>query len=253
MKKALVAALLIIISIPMLIAVAAMPPHGDADSPVHTHVSARYIEHGEEEAGAENLVTGVLLNYRGLDTAGEVIVIFTALMAAFAVLITHPGRGEESGPTTAALDPEPGTEPESDSKAPPPISPVVSFMVRLLTPFTTLFAIYVILNGHVTPGGGFQGGAILGGMFIALTIVLGEDKVRTLLPRRAAPWMQGAAVFAFVAIGVIGAATTGYFLGYPTDASLHLVRELMMVVIEIGIGLGGAAIFATIFLQMEAE
>jgi len=56
-----------------------------------------------------------------------------------------------------------------------------------------------------------------------------------------------------VAVGILGAALTGYFLGFPADEALHLMRELMMVVLEIGIGLGGAAIFATLFLQMEEE
>jgi multicomponent Na+:H+ antiporter subunit B len=237
-KQALVAALVVLTAIPLLIGVAAMPPHGDPNTPMHTHVSARYIEQGEEEAGAANIVTAVILNYRGLDTAGEVTVIFTALAAALAVLISFPSPpkdDEQAGPT-----------------APPSLSPVVSFVVRLLAPFIALFAVYVILNGHLSPGGGFQGGAILGGLFIALTIVLGESRTRALLPRRAAPWMWGAAVLAFVAVGILGATLTGYFLGYPAE-SQHLLTELMMVAIEIGIGLGGAAIFATIFLQMEEE
>jgi multicomponent Na+:H+ antiporter subunit B len=237
-KQALVAALVVLTAIPLLIGVAAMPPHGDPNTPMHTHVSARYIEQGEEEAGAANIVTAVILNYRGLDTAGEVTVIFTALAAALAVLIGFPSP--------------PKDDEQAESTAPPSLSPVVSFVVRLIAPFIALFAVYVILNGHVSPGGGFQGGAILGGLFIALTIVLGENRTRALLPRRAVPWMWGAALFAFVAVGILGATLTGYFLGYPAE-SQHLLTELMMLVIEIGIGLGGAAIFATIFLQMEEE
>jgi multicomponent Na+:H+ antiporter subunit B len=237
-KKALVAALLVLTAIPLLIGVASMPPHGDPDTPMHTHVSARYIEQGEEEAGAANIVTAVILNYRGLDTAGEVAVIFTALAACLAVLISFPSTPKDDGAGVPA--------------PPAPLSPVVSFVVRLLAPFIVLFSVYVILNGHLSPGGGFQGGAILGGFFIALTIVLGESRTRALLPRRAAPWMWGAAVLAFVAVGILGAALTGYFLGYPAE-SQHLLTELMMIVIEIGIALGGAAIFSTIFLQMEEE
>lgn len=238
MKKALVAALLVVTAIPLLIGVAAMPPHGDPDTPLHTHVSARYLEQGKEEAGAANIVTAVILNYRALDTAGEVTVIFTALVACLAVLISFPALPKDGG--------------EGVPVTPAPLSPVVSFVVRLLAPFIALFSVYVIFHGHVTPGGGFQGGAILGGLFIALTMVLGEGRTRALLPRHGAPWMQGAAVLAFVAVGILGTALTGYFLGYPAE-SQHLVTELMLLVIEVGIGLGGAAIFATLFLQMEEE
>ena len=247
MKKAFVAALLIVTAIPLLIGVAALPPHGDPDTPVHTHISARYLQDGREEAGADNIVTGVLLNYRGLDTAGEVTVIFTALMAGLAVLISHKKRREpDEGCDTLE-------SPAEDAPVPVPVSPVVSFVVRLLAPFIAIFAIYVIVNGHVTPGGGFQGGAILGAVFIALTIVLGADRTRTLMPRLAQPWMQGAALLTFVGVGIIGGALTGYFLGFPAEASQHLARELMMLALEAGIGLGGAAVFATLFLQMEAE
>ncbi len=249
MKNAFVTALLVLMAIPLLIGVTALPPHGSADAPMHTHVSARYVERGEEEAGAANLVTGVLLNYRSLDTVGEVTVIFTALVAVLGVLISFPAAPKPPDAAGAA-----GTARATDHAAPtqPQVSPVVGFVVRLLAPFIALFTIYVIVHGHVSPGGGFQGGAILGGLFIALTTVLGENRTRCLLPRRGAPWMRGAALLAFVAAGVIGAVLTGYFLGYPAETN-HLATELMLLGIEIGIGLGGAAIFATIFLQMEEE
>ena len=69
-KKALVAALLIITAIPLLIAVLGAPAARRCATPRYsTGASARYLEHGAEEAGAENIVTGVILNYRGLDTA----------------------------------------------------------------------------------------------------------------------------------------------------------------------------------------
>lgn len=237
MKKALVAALLIIAAIPLLIAVAALPPHGDPGTPVHTRVSARYVEAGVEEAGAENLVTGVILNYRGLDTAGEVSVIFTALAAGLVVLI--PAARSRS---TRHADPKTT-----------PASPVVRFVVRLSAPFIALFAIYVILNGHASPGGGFQGGAILGGLFIALSVVMGAEKMGTLLPERLAVWLHVAAPVTFACVGFAGIALTGAFLGYPQEEALHAVREAMLLALEIGIGVGGAAIFATLYAQMEAQ
>ncbi len=237
MKKALVAALLIIAAIPLLIAVSALPPHGDPNTPVQTRVSARYLEAGVEEAGAENIVTGVILNYRGLDTAGEVSVIFTSLAAGLAVLIPVARSRSKRG---------------ADAKA-TPASPVVHFIVRLAAPFIALFAVYVILNGHVSPGGGFQGGAILGGLFIALSVVVGAEKMRALLPEKLAPWLHVAAPVTFACVGFVGIALTGVFLGYPRDEALHAARQAMLLALEIGIGIGGAAIFATLFTEMEAQ
>ncbi len=236
MKKALVTALLIIAAAPFLIAVASLPPHGSASTPVQQGASAYYLEHGAEETGAENIVTGVILNYRGLDTNGEVTVIFTGFAAAFAVLVPASmarSRGAELTRVSA--------------------SPVVRFAVRLLAPFTVLFTIYVILNGHLTPGGGFQGGAILGGLFIVLSAALEPGRMATLIPERVGPWLRAAAPVAFALMGVLGVVTTGYYLGFPQSESMRLVREMMLLVIEIGIGLGGAAIFAALFVEMEGQ
>lgn len=249
MKNAVIAALLVITAIPLLIGVAALPPHGRDDTPVHTHISARYLERGAKEAGSTNIVTAVLLNYRGLDTAGEVTVIFTALAAVLAVLITYSGAAKADKPSSV---PD-GTSGGRSPRIPVPVSPVSLFVVRLLAPFIAIFAVYVTMGGHVTPGGGFQGAAILGALFITLAVVLGEGRMRPLMRPRLMPWLQGMSVLAFVAVGVLGAVLTGFFLGYPAEAELYLVRKLMIVVLEIGIGLGGAAIFATIFLQMEAD
>jgi len=237
-KKALVIALLIIAAIPLLIGVAALPPHGDADTPVQTHVSARYLEKGVEEARTVNIVTAVILNYRGIDTNGEVTVIFTALAASFAVLL----------PAAMARR---AASAESDEA--PPVSMVVLFVTRLLAPFIALFALYVMLHGHSSPGGGFQGGAILGGLFVALSIVLGAEKVEPLLKSPFAPWLRIAAPLAFVAMGVFGALLTGFYLGFPQQEALRWASEAMVLIIEIGIGVGGAMIFATLFAEMEAQ
>jgi len=74
----------------LFIAFAALPPFGDPAAPAATHVSPRYIEQGPAETGATNLVTGVLADYRGYDTLGEVVVIFTAGLAC--LLIVGGGR-----------------------------------------------------------------------------------------------------------------------------------------------------------------
>jgi len=235
-KKALVASLLIIAAIPLLIAMAALPRHGALDTPVQTHISAHYLEFGVEEAGAENIVTDVILNYRGFDTEFEVTVIFTALAAVLALMLGAGGAGAAN---------------QANSESRPSV--VVRFVVRLLAPFTAMFAIYVILNGHVSPGGGFQGGAVLGALFITLTVVLGGARVAGALPEASRRWLQIAAPLTFAVAGVAGVLLTGFYLGYPTEVGLHWLRTFMIIAIEIGIGVGGAAIIATLFIVMEAE
>ena len=70
-----------------------MPDTGDPGSPPATHVSPRYIEKSQEAAGALNMVTAVLADYRAFDTLGEVTVIFTGALAV--LLILRSGREED--------------------------------------------------------------------------------------------------------------------------------------------------------------
>ena len=63
-----------------------LPVLGDASSPANTHVSPRYIEMAEVETGVPNMVTAVLASYRGYDTLGETVVIFTAGLGVLLLL-----------------------------------------------------------------------------------------------------------------------------------------------------------------------
>ncbi|MCK8115209.1 hydrogen gas-evolving membrane-bound hydrogenase subunit E [Anaerosoma tenue] len=238
MKRALTAALLVAVAALLLAAVAELPPHGSPDSPPYTHVSAYYLEHGPDEAGAENMVTNVILNYRGFDTQGEVTVIVTAMLAVLAVLLwTGQAEGDQPGPAPAATG----------------SSLVVRFIVRVMAPFIAVFGIYVILHGHVTPGGGFQGGTMIGALVIALTLVLEDTRSAALLPRRPARLLQVAAPLTFFGVGVIGLVLWGEYLYYPRDPSSLWITELLLLVVEAGIGLGGAIVIATIFRVMGAQ
>jgi multicomponent Na+:H+ antiporter subunit B len=66
-----------------------MPLFGQADNPIHQHVAPRYIHESPQEIGVPNMVTSVLASYRGYDTLGETVVVFTA---AVGVLLLVGGR-----------------------------------------------------------------------------------------------------------------------------------------------------------------
>jgi len=81
-----------------------MPLYGDPAAPVHQHVADRYIADGQRETGVPNIVTAVLASYRGFDTLGEVMVIFTAGIGVLLVFSAAkpkrrktPADGEEGG------------------------------------------------------------------------------------------------------------------------------------------------------------
>ena len=109
-----------------------------------TKVGRYYIEEGIEETGASNIVTSVVVNYRGFDTLGEVTVLFIAAIGVGAVLTTSV-KGETRKTQPASL--------------------VLYTGCRLLFPLILVFGTYTFVHGHLTPGGGFQGGAIIASGF----------------------------------------------------------------------------------------
>ena len=70
-----------------------LPEYSDRDAPIHTHVAPRYLQQGPKETGVPNIVTAVLASYRGYDTLGETVVVFTAGAGVIALLRRRQRRG----------------------------------------------------------------------------------------------------------------------------------------------------------------
>ena len=71
----------------MLYATADLPGHADPQAPASLHVTPTYIEDTMKDTHTPNVVTSVLADYRGYDTLGETVVIFTAGLACVLVLM----------------------------------------------------------------------------------------------------------------------------------------------------------------------
>lgn len=145
-----------------LLTAAAMPSFGDPEAPAMNEVARRYLEDGVEETGAVNAVAGMILEYRAFDTFGESAVLFAA--AGSTLLLLHSPR----------LRVRTFRGPDA----------LMSLLGRGLLPAILLFGIYVTVNGHLSPGGGFSGGAVLGGGLILASLVLGEERMAQLLSTR---------------------------------------------------------------------
>ncbi|MDO8885884.1 hydrogen gas-evolving membrane-bound hydrogenase subunit E [Candidatus Oleimmundimicrobium sp.] len=239
MKKGLAIFALLLLWVLLISTVVVLPPMGSPENPTYTHIVPRYLEKGVEEGGAHNIITGIILNYRGYDTMGEVTVIFTALMAVLAVLgrenfLLHTSKAEMSTVEKSII---------------------VKSVARFLTPFIVLFALYIIFHGAESPGGGFQGGAILGASIIIITLTLGLAFVTKKLSLKYRVLFESAGPLGFFIIGMVGILCGQNFLTYllPCVALAYqdLVRHLLLIIVEIGIGVGGGAIIASIFFAME--
>ncbi len=90
------------------------------------------------KVNSQNLVTAVVVTYRGLDTLGEVTILFlAAAIIAFSL------------------------KKESEKRTLRKNSEIFKSAAKLLIPIISMLGIYIFINGHLTPGGGFQGGAVI--------------------------------------------------------------------------------------------
>ena len=188
-----------------------------------------FIESGKKETGSLNLVTAILYDYRGFDSLGESTVIFAAVSSIVLIL---------------------------SLKTLPVSSQGLSFIVKrtftLLTPFVVLFALYVITHGHLSPGGGFQGGVILGSISIIFSIVYGSKyDYENFTPRTKTILETGGALL-FIILGGLGLITGGHFLQNlnPAGDIGTLISAGSIPFINLGIGFKVGAGLAIIFYSM---
>ena len=91
----------IIAGVLLVAAAVELPPVGDPTAPPHVHVAPRYLEESGSFLHIPNVVTTVLASYRGFDTFGEVVVVFTAGLGVLVLLagFTRTARIAKSGKT----------------------------------------------------------------------------------------------------------------------------------------------------------
>lgn len=149
-----------------------------------------YAERTAADLGTANIVTAIIVTYRGLDTLGEVTVLFLAativgLVLAEGAHARGPGRRHR-----------------------PPAGELLTSGTRFLVPMILLLGVYVFVNGHLTPGGGFQGGAIIASGVLLLLLA---DPLRHFGHRLIAA-IESVAGLLYVAIGIAGLFLAGGFL-----------------------------------------
>lgn len=153
----------------MLRVVIDLPMFGDPGSPTNNEVAARYLEQGIEETGAINFVAGMILDYRAFDTFGESNVLFMAVIGVLMLLQKDKKNISEAEEQENREDDSFDAE---DSKL------ILKKGAKCLAPMVILYGIYVVLNGHLSPGGGFSGGSIIGAGLILYSAANGHKEMK---------------------------------------------------------------------------
>ena len=160
----------------LLFTVANLPEYG-RENPRTMEVVSRYVEKGLQETGAVNIVAGMILDYRAFDTLGESHVLFTALICAMILL-----RRDKKSILGAKFGDYYMVRRETyHDISKDEILRRVGFVIL---PCIFLFGIYILLNGQISPGGGFSGGAIMGAALIIFASAYGFSAVDRVFTQR---------------------------------------------------------------------
>lgn len=226
MRRIIGIILLIIIAFGVILALEKIP----FGTP-RTKVGKYYVENGVGETGAANIVTSVVVNYRGFDTLGEVTILFIAALGVGAAFAT--------------------VEKKVDKKVIEPASLILSTGCRFLFPFILLLGTYIFVHGHLTPGGGFQGGAIVASAFLLMYLGCRGRRVN----EREAKTAESLGGLIFVITGLLGLVFGGYFLlnFLPKGTVRMLFSAGIIPIINVAIGFKVGSELASIIDNMLEE
>lgn len=240
--KALTLVLTIAVGLILLIAVVDLPDWGDPDSPASIYLSPHFIQNSMLETGAPNMVTAVLANYRGYDTMFEVVVVFCAALTIMFVLRRTYRKKEKT------YKPRPERE---DANI------ILQWAARILVPAMQIFALYVLVHGHHSPGGGFQGGVILGAGFILLALAYDLESVLKPFKENRLFMLCVLGVALYVGIGVGSLLLGGNFMDYGVYADILGVSEvkahyLGMLGIETGVTITVMVVMFSVYADLAS-
>lgn len=179
-----------------LLSLASLPPLG-AEIPA---LGARIAERALAERETPNLVAAVVFDYRAFDTLGEQFVLLSAVMGV--ALLFRDVRGYERKPLTRTV--MTGRDASRSGAG--------AALARFLLPVGIVFGIYVTVHGHLSPGGGFQGGAILASAVLAIFLAGGFEPWRRATPPAALDVTKALAALAYAGIGLLGLLAGGAYL-----------------------------------------
>jgi multicomponent Na+:H+ antiporter subunit B len=161
-----------------------------AVSPLAVH----YLTQVPADLGAPNVVTGILISFRGFDTLGEVAVLFMVAASVGVLLSGAPGETQNLRSTT-------GREGQGPSE-------LVRNGAEVVLPLIFLFGAYVIINGHLSAGGGFQGGAVVASGVMLLMLAYPSRQI----DHGFLSTTESLAGVLYVSLGILGLVFAGGFL-----------------------------------------
>ncbi len=182
------------------------------------NVAHDYLMKSPNDLKVANVVTAIVVNFRGFDTLGEVTVLFLAATGLGSILFRK--RSTHTG-----LNPR---------RQAPQASRIVQIGGKLLFPLIVLLGAYVFIHGHLTPGGGFQGGVIIATGYLLMLVAFRKFSIR----HSSLTWLEALAGATFAGIGIVGLLVGKTFLQnfLPTGVLNDLLSGGIIGIIYVAVG-----------------
>jgi len=183
------------------------------------------------ELGSANAVTNIVLGYRAFDTLGEVTVLFVAALGVSLLLSSSEGFAKRSKSGF-----------------------ILKVGSKIILPIVIIVGVYIITHGHLSPGGGFQGGA----MIAAALLLMAISDPQFIPSIKQFKLLEGLSGTIFIILGLVGISVSGYFLSNYMDTgiigTLTSAGIIPVLYMFIGLKVGSELIsIITDFLREEAE
>ncbi|TYB31423.1 MAG: cation:proton antiporter [Candidatus Mcinerneyibacterium aminivorans] len=200
------------------------------DSPFKEIDKKLYGEANDVENNAANSVTSVIVDYRALDTLGEVTVLFLAITGVIALL----GKSKKNN---RILFEKPNY--------------ILNASSKILLPLIVLFGFYIFIHGHITPGGGFQGGTIVAASVLMMYFAQNNYKLKN----NRMKVLESFSGLSFLIFGLLGIFIMGDFLQNFLELGImgKLFSGGLIPIIYILVGLKVSAELSNVVYEFMGE
>jgi len=192
------------------------------------------------DTGASNTVSSIYLGYRAMDTLGETLVLLVAITGTMSVLINLGKKKVDEEAVSFSLAPE--KRPKNALR-----THLLEVVASKLGPIVLLFGFYVMLYGHISPGGGFQGGVIVASAIVFLA--LGTETKTKLTNTTVLSRIESLAFLALILASISGVFFESGFFSNPIKPGTSLSANFI-ILLNIIIGLKVGTSIATMCIAM---
>lgn len=135
---------------------------------------------------------------------------------------------------------------------------IVRTITRIIVPFIQVYGIFIVMHGHVSPGGGFSGGSVIGASLILFTLAYSYEDAAKKMPHSVGKVIESSAVLWYATMGLVGIImggnlfenkSAGFYMG---DLS-YLFNAGMIPLITLGVGMKVASTMITLFHTIIEE